>query len=172
VFSLGFSTLVFVLIALPAAIPGIVKLIASVIGFTKKIKKNSDKNGQFGSAVYSSFNYLDKFTISHTMLVDIRDKYIQIGDICCMANEYKTSLDYYNKALDIIKRMNDEEERVSANITLYYDMGSAYFHLGNIDKALFFCGKALEFKKFPFGKAKEAEDNAETAKLYNILGEI
>jgi tetratricopeptide (TPR) repeat protein len=172
VFSLIFFGIIFMLIALPKGIVGIVKLIVSFKGFGKKIKKNSGKNGQFGSTVYSSFNYLDSQTMFYSMLVNIRDKYIQIGDICCMANEYNAALDYYNKALDIFKRMNDEEERVSANITLYYDMGSAYFHLGNIDRALFFCGKAFEFKKFPFGRVGEAKDDAETAKLYNIIGEI
>jgi tetratricopeptide (TPR) repeat protein len=81
-------------------------------------------------------------------------------------------LDYYNKALDIFKRRNEEKDRTSETVALYYDIGNAYFHSGNTDKALFFCCKAFEFKKFPYGIIKEAEDDAETAKLYNIIGEI
>ena len=202
-----FFRILLLIITLPIAmIKNIPMIIKFVIGYTKIIskygkngKKNTSGDEDFdglGANIYSSLNFVDKYN-SIRILIKIKEKYINIADLCNKNKDNNNALKYYKLAMEIKKRAGMmgifDEENSSINL----EIGIIYLLLNNVNEAYSYCIAALkmydakvkiknlvekeeEKKKKKSGQDDQEEEkttdfdlyNKKTVKLYNTLGQI
>ena len=95
----------------------------------------------------------------------VATSYNNLGGIYDSQGDYARALEYYTKALDILKKIFGEEHPAVA--TSYNNLGFIYSSQGDYARALEYYTKALDIRKKIFG-----EEHPDVATSYNNLGGI
>ncbi|OQY00521.1 MAG: hypothetical protein B6I20_08635 [Bacteroidetes bacterium 4572_117] len=147
------------------------------LGLIEKGKKNKQNKYQFAKThveialLYTDIKLADKAKFHDSIALvtaraidspEILAKALNIkGIIYYLQGDYGPALNYYNKALNLVKKLGDK--RFEAKI--YSNMGIIQFMYGNMDSA------TIYFKR-PISIAKKLGDKALLAGAYNNVGQL